>query len=392
VLLAAVARELTWSLPTVAREARAWRAVARGIPDAPIRRDALSALAGKRGHTDGAALFTILPRARSRSLLRLLVAYEIAWDFLDSVNEHGAAAGQTNGIQLHRALLDALDPGAPIADHYRHHPWRGDGGYLRALVEICRECCGQLPGYERVRRIVLEEAARAQVLGINHELDPARRDADLRAWAAREFPVDARKLPCTGSRESATASPQLAMGATAPPQLATGADAPPELPVGAEATWFELTGAASASLTIHALLALAAEPPEAEDEIERVRRAYFPWISAATTMLDSYVDQQQDAASGDHSYVAHYPSPKLGLLRIRQLVERCLREACALPDGERHTLIAACMAAMYLSKDSARAPEMRASTESLADAGGPLTRLLLPVLRLWRIAYAQRST
>jgi tetraprenyl-beta-curcumene synthase len=350
VLLAAVARELTWSLPTVAREARAWRSVALGIPDAPIRRDALSALAGKRAHTDGAALFTILPRARSQSLLRLLVAYEIAWDFLDSVNEHGAAAGQMNGIQLHRALIDALDPGAPIADHYRHHPWRGDGGYLRALVETCRECCGRLPGYERVRRIALEEAARAQVLGINHELDPARRDADLRAWAAREVPVHV------------------------------------------EATWFELTGAASASLTIHALLALAAEPPEDDDEIEWVRRAYFPWISAATTMLDSYVDQQQDATNGDHSYVAHYPSPELGLQRIRQLLERSMREASALLDGERHTLITACMAAMYLSKDSARAPAMRASTSGLADAGGPLTCLLLPVLRLWRIAYAQRST
>lgn len=349
-LLAAVARELSWSLPTVAREARVWRLVALGIPDAPIRQDALSALAGKRGHTDGAALFTILPRARNKSLLRLLVAYEIAWDFLDSVNEHAAAEGQANGIQLHRALIDALDPGAPIADHYRHHPWRGDGGYLRALVQICRECCGRLPGYERVRPIAVEEAVRAQVLGINHELDPARRDADLRAWAAREFPDDA------------------------------------------EATWFELTGAASASLTIHALLALATEPPEAEGEIEQVRRAYFPWISAATTMLDSYVDQQQDAASGDHSYVAHYPSHELGLLRIRQLLERCLRETRALPDGERHTLITACMAAMYLSKDSARAPAMRASTKCLAAAGGPLTRLLLPVLRLWRIAYAQRST
>ncbi len=350
-LLAAVARELTWGLPTVAREARAWRSAALGIPDAPIRRDALSALASKRGHTDGAALFTILPRARNPSLLRLLVAYEIAWDFLDSVNEHGAEAGQLNGLQLHLALIDALDPHAPIADHYRHHPWRGDGGYLSALVEACRQCCSRLPAYEQVRRIAVEEATRAQVLAINHELDPARREEDLRRWAGRELPAEQ------------------------------------------DATWFELTGAASASLTIHALLALAAEPPVQDDaEIERVRRAYFPWISAATTMLDSYVDQQQDEASGDHSYVAHYATPELATRRIGELVERCLREAGALRDGERHVLIAACMAAMYLSKDSARAPALRERTKSLACAGGPLTRLLLPVLRLWRTAYAQRST
>ena len=37
----------------------------------------------------------LLPRARNPDLLRLLVAYEIIWDFLDSVNEHGASAGQS---------------------------------------------------------------------------------------------------------------------------------------------------------------------------------------------------------------------------------------------------------------------------------------------------------
>jgi hypothetical protein len=34
---------------------------------------------------------------------------------------------------------------------------------------------------------------------------------------------------------------------------------------------------------------------------------------------------------------------------------------------------------------------MRASTASFVDAGGSLTRLLLPVLRLWRIIFAQTA-
>ncbi|HEV3322411.1 MAG TPA: DUF2600 family protein [Solirubrobacteraceae bacterium] len=350
VLIAAIVRELTWGLPAVAREARAWRSLALGIADAPTRRDALSALADKRGHTDGAALFTILPRAPDRNLLRLLVAYEIAWDFLDSINERGAAAGQVNGMQLHLALVDALTPDATPADYYRHHPWPGDSGYLRTLVDACRRCCKGLPGYELVRQPAVEEAQRAQVLGINHELDPDRRDVTLREWAAQAFPI---------SRD---------------------------------AEWFELSGAASASLTIHALLALAADPPDAESEIELVRRAYFPWISATTTMLDSYVDQLQDSASGDHSYVAHYSSSALCVKRIRELIERSLHEASALPDGERHTLIVACMAAMYLSKNSTSTPALHESTKELVKSGGALTRLLLPILRLWRIAYSQRST
>jgi hypothetical protein len=35
---------------------------------------------------------------------------------------------------------------------------------------------------------------------------------------------------------------------------------------------------------------------------------------------------------------------------------------------------------------------MRATTSSFVNAGGSLTKTLLPILRLWRIAYAQRAT
>jgi hypothetical protein len=47
---------------------------------------------------------------------------------------------------------------------------------------------------------------------------------------------------------------------------------------------------------------------------------------------------------------------------------------------------------MYLSRDSARTASMRAKTARLVRAGGHLTSFLLPILRLWRILYAQRST
>jgi tetraprenyl-beta-curcumene synthase len=338
-----------WGLPAVAREEHRWKALARAIPEGPIREDALSALLDKRGQTDGAAMFSILPRTRNQSLLRLLVAYQIIWDFLDSVNERGADVGVANGRQLHLALIDALDPGRPISDYYRHHPWHADGGYLNALVIACRECCAELPSYERVRPLVVREAVRAQVLAINHDLDPLNRDEQLRAWTAKEFPD------------------------------------------GHEASWFELSGAASAGLTIFALLALAAEPVCSDTEIAQTQRTYFPWTSATATMLDSYVDQFEDAANGDHIYVSHYLNPELTAERTCLLVRRCLLEAGALQNGEKHILIAACMVALYLSKDSARTPAMRQTTRRIVYAGGSLTRVLLPILRLWRTVYSLRS-
>lgn len=347
-LAAAAARELVWGLAAVASEVRDWRTRAITIPDQPLRSDALSALTRKRGHTDGAALLWTIPRIRDQNLLRLLVAYEIIWDFLDGVNERAAAAGQANGRQLHLALVDALDLTRPISDYYRYHHYKDDGGYLRMLVEACREHCSGLPSYWAIRPLLVREAVRAQVLAINHDLDPALRDADLQKWAAETFPANS------------------------------------------DATWFELTGAASASLTIHALLALGAQPACSEEHLDQASAAYFPWISAATTMLDSYVDQVEDVANGDHSYVSHYATPQLAAARIRELIERCLIESRSLRDGERHAVIVACMVAMYLSKDSAHADSVSETTKSLVCAGGSLTRLLLPILRLWRIANAQQ--
>ncbi len=109
-------------------------------------------------------------------------------------------------------------------------------------------------------------------------------------------------------------------------------------------------------------------------------------------MLDSYVDQIDDAESGDHIYVSHYPSRAVATERICWLLRRCLREASGLRGSEKHILIVSSMTALYLSKNSARTPAMRESTKTLAFAGGSLTRALVPILRLWRTAYAQRST
>ncbi|HXP28826.1 MAG TPA: DUF2600 family protein [Solirubrobacteraceae bacterium] len=348
-LVGAAARELCWGLRAASKEIDGWRTRALAIPDRAIREDALSSIDRKRGHTDGAALFSILPAERDSKLLRLLVSYEIIWDFLDSVNERGAHAGTANGRQLHRALVEALDPGVPISDYYLFHPWNEDGGYLRALVEACRRDCSALPSYGRIRPIVVREAERAQVLALNHNTDPSERDRSLEEWSVKEF-SDERRL-----------------------------------------AWFELTGAASASLTIHAFLALAARPVCTEAELARTKAAYFPWLSTATTMLDSYVDQAEDEQNGDHRYIEHYASATEAGDRLCGVLARSIAESRRLRDGHRHSVIAACMIAMYLSKDSARTPEMRASTAGLARAGGSLTRLLLPVLRIWRIATAQQD-
>jgi len=281
--------------------------------------------------------------------LRLLVTYELLWDLLDNLSESAAAHSRTDGYVLHLAIAEAIDPRAPISDYYRNHPWRNDGGYLHSLVKACQQGCSSLPAYPLIREIALSEARRAQVLALNHHPDPTHRDTELQRWVVEEYPGERR------------------------------------------VNWWELSGAASAPLTIHALLALAAVPACGENDIARTYAAYCPWLSAATTMLDSYVDQPEDIQHAAHSYIAHYPTPDSALRGIQGLVLRSVIEARSLDNGHKHAVIAAAMIAMYLSKDTARTPQLRAGTSTFIRAGGSLTRLLHPILRAWRMAYRQRS-
>jgi tetraprenyl-beta-curcumene synthase len=344
-LSAAALRELSWGLRAASHEVRGWRARARSIPDRRLREDALATLEHKLTHIIGAGLFAILPARRDRRLLRVLVAYEIIIEFLDIVHER--ATGELNGRQLHRALVEALDPSAPISDYYLHHPWKDDGGYLRGLVEACREGCVALSSYRQVRPLLLLGASRCSgVQSLNHDTDSHRRRNALHAWSGTHFPDEH------------------------------------------EANWWELAAAASSSLGVHALLAVAAT---GDHDWVRVDAAYVPWIAAVSTLLDSYVDEARDITGGDHSYVAYYADPEVTVRRLSELIGRSAREASSLPGGHRHAVIAACMIAMYLSHERLRAPSLRASRDRLALAGGSLTRLLVPVLRLWRVAYALRS-
>jgi tetraprenyl-beta-curcumene synthase len=347
-LAALTAQELTWVIPAVAREIAQWRERALAIPPGPLRDDALMSLGSKRFHAEGAALFATLPRQRNIHLLRALVTIELLWDFLDTVSERLCDDVVRNGVQLHHALSDALDPRAPISDYYRHHPWRNDGGYLVMLVEACRGACAALPSFPLVQERAVRHAICARVCAINHEPSEVDRDAQLESWAA-------------------------------------GSDTAENLP------WFEVSAAASSSLAVHALLALAAEPQCDAALVARTDAAYSPWVTLACTMLDAYADIADDAATGHHNYLSHYPSLDDAAERLQAIVWNSAYRVRQLPRGERHAILATGMVAMYLSKDSACTSEMRSATRQVLRAAGFLPSILWPILRAWRKVTAQTA-
>lgn len=349
-LAAVYAREVAWVAPSVAAEVRRWRARAAAIPDPALREDALISLERERLNIEGAALYAVLPRRREPRLLRVLVAYQIALDYLDTLGERLVGEPHRTGVQLHRALVEALDPGSPVSDYYRYLPWAADdGGYLRALVEACREGCRTLPGYERVREPAVRAGARFVVQVANHDPLPARRDAALVAWAAGQEPY------------------------------------------GAGASWFELAAGASSTLGIHALLALATRPDPSPAAVAAVDAAYFPWVCAASTLLDSLVDRADDARTGSHNFLDHYADEATAERRLAEVIARSVAQSRRLGRGERHAVIVCGMVAMYLSKSSAAGPELRPAARRLLRAAGGLAALELPILRWLRRRHDLRA-
>jgi tetraprenyl-beta-curcumene synthase len=322
-----------------------WRARAQCVAEETLRADALSALAVKRPHLDGAAMFvTLAARRPARHLLRALVCYEATLEYLDNANERAAEAGVRNGRRLHTALRDAITPPCPFANYYRYHGSRDDTGLLTALVGACREAIATLASYPVVAPFLANETERTEVLALNHDPCPARRDEELRTWAAENAEI----MPA--------------------------------------ARWFERTGAATGSVNVHALIALAADPAATAHDARRTLAVYRP-LSLLATMLDSYADHASDRKDGGHSYRDHYGSRHLGAEETSRWLRETTGATLELRQGHRHAVIAACMIALYLSSEAARAPQQKQPTVTLLTAAGGLTRMLLPVLRAWRVAY-----
>lgn len=337
-----VARTVGWAWPLASIELDHWLARAAAIPDAALREDALHSLSQKRDNALGAALFCILPKHRNRQLLRLLVAYQTLWDFLDNLSESGAVCGPQNGYRLHRALVEALDPDAPLSDYYKFHPANQDGGYLQDLVTVCRGLCRLLPSYPRLRQPILAGVRQCALQGLNHLADSEQRTKGLRAWASQD---------------------------------ALGYDG---------LSWFEVAAASSAFLP-HPLLALASEPKCKVAHAKRVGDAYFPWMALAITMLDSYADLDGDRANGDHSYVAYYDTRGIACERLCEVVGRLIAEMARLPNRDTHVLMATSMVAMYLSSGrKGGSPQVEWMNKRIAASGGLLTQILVPAARTWR--------
>jgi tetraprenyl-beta-curcumene synthase len=293
--------------PRVAREVYLGRVRATRIPDPVLRSLALEALDRKRGNLEGAAAFAALVGSASRPfVVKMLVACQAICDYLDLLSEQPSRDPIANGCRLHEALIVATTPGESHCDYYRHHDHGDDGGYLRSLVESVREPLSALPMLSLIVEPMRRAAQRvAAYQSLNHG-DTDGSYEPFEQWASAETRA------VTGLR------------------------------------WWETGAGAGSTLTLFGLIASAADPRLTPSEVAAIENAYFPWIGALHSLLDSLVDREEDMVSGERGLIDCYRSPIDAADRMHAITNEALQRASALRCGRRHALIVAAMTSFYI--------------------------------------------
>jgi len=325
---------------------RRWQARARAIEDPVLRRLALDSMRAKRRSLEGAVAFAaFVPPAAQRPVITALAAFQVIFDYLDTVSEQPNADPIRNGRQLNLALLSALEPREQRHDYYAHHRQHGDSGYLDALVATCRSALSELPSYAAAVGPVRRAAERIITYqSLNHG-DSARSHAAFARWASGET------RPSTGLR------------------------------------WWETGAAAGSSLGVLALISATADPTLTARDAAALDDAYYPWIGALHTLLDSLVDHDEDTASpGQRSLIDYYASPTETAARLEMIAMQAVSRATLLPHACNHAMILAAMACFYLSEPQASAPNARLAKKQVLESMGALALPTMAVLQARRVA------
>lgn len=316
-----------------------WQAQAQAIEQPALRELALAKLREESFNAQAAAvLATLAPRAHRPEVLRAIVALELLFDCLDGLTERPHAEPLAESERLFAVYLAATDLDAPLPS--------SDDGYLTTLAIAVRTALANLPAWQAVAPVARECAARAaQAQALMH------------------------------------AAPQLGLGRVGEwAREQTGAHG------GQTLGWREyLAGCAASVLTLHALIAAAADPSTTFQDAIALDAAYIS-ICAVVTLLDATVDERADAERGERAYVELYESPELLSLALADTAREAARRAGALPCGSHHLMTLAGAVAYWCSHPAAREQPAAATLAPLRRQLRGLIAPPLAVLRAWRLA------
>jgi len=182
---------------------------------------------------------------------------------------------------------------------------------------------------------------------------------------------------------------------------------------GSDFAWHELlAGAASSVLTLHALIAAAADPATTAEDARHITDAYLP-ACVLLTLLDGLVDHDDDTKagrdtsgagalgsaglgsagleSGGLGYIDFYEDPEELSQALTEAAQRAATQARALHNGPHHAMTLVGVVAYYTSDSGARGELAAPIVERLQHELAPMIYPTLVVMRAWRLAKRARA-
>jgi tetraprenyl-beta-curcumene synthase len=120
-------------------------------------------------------------------------------------------------------------------------------------------------------------------------------------------------------------------------------------------------------------------------EVDAIEQAYFPWIGALHTLLDSLVDHVEDVASGQQSLISYYESPEAMAAGMQRLAAQSVGLAEGLNASTQHLLLLTAMTSLYLSAPEAHAPHALSTTNRVLETLGDLAKPTMLVMAARRL-------
>jgi tetraprenyl-beta-curcumene synthase len=326
-------RVYRYVLPEVEGQLKLWREAASRIPDLELQKQAIDSITTKQFHCQGGAVYASAHLPMRHVIIPLIVAFQTISDYLDNLCDRSTSLDPLDFRQLHQAMLDAVDPSAPLHDYYAFRTEKDDAGYLNDLVKTCQSCICLLPSYSLVAEPICELVGLYSDLQVYKHIRKDLREQELHKWWEKHQALY------------------------------------PEL------KWNEFAAATGSTLGVFMLFLAASHRNYSKEQIVNIKDAYFPYIAGLHILLDYLIDQEEDIAGGDLNFCSYYDNRDQTARRIANMVENARSKILYLEHPGFHRMIIEGLLALYLSDPKIKSQtEVRQISKQLMK-NSPITRI-----------------
>ncbi|MGG0717405.1 tetraprenyl-beta-curcumene synthase family protein [Robertmurraya massiliosenegalensis] len=299
-------------LPTAHMELAYWKKRAEEIPDPELKKQALASIESKTFHCEGGSILAFLAGKRYKEAIKFIVAYQTISDYLDNLCDRSTSLDPDDFSAIHESMEVALTVGEEQRNYYRYRKEFDDGGYLEELSRTCQEVLQSIPDYRHIKDYLLELCRYYCDLQIHKHVEVDERIPRLQKW----FKHHEGDIP--------------------------------------DMEWYEFSACSGSTLGIFCLVSYGMSPDFNNEDAEKIKNGYFPYIQGLHILLDYFIDQEEDRIGGDLNFCFYYKNEESLFKRLKHFVKEADRHTDGLPNKQFHRLINRGLLGIYLSDEKVR--------------------------------------